>query len=276
MARCFDLSGLGVRFADLPDAIARRFGEAWPRFEKPDLERPFLDVRVRIEGDPVPDGTVAAKSMRTRFDPRSARFDMEGGAALALDAGRIEVTLAPSGPATQWNALLNLTLAGLAWRLSRTSGAILHAGGILLGDRAVVLVGSSGSGKSTWVKLATEAGVRSLSDDLVVLDASSGRIEALGTPIRTRDFGSPGPGRWPLRALLFPRHGSPVSLDAIDPMQVHARLLANLPWVAETMSPPLTRFVDDLVASVPCATLTFARDATFIPLIESFLARDRR
>jgi hypothetical protein len=273
MARSFDLSGLGVRFSGLPEPIARGFEGAWLRFEKPDLEHPFLDVRVRIAGDPAPDGIVAAKAMRTRFDPLSARFDMQGGAAHAFDAGRLDVTLAPSGPATQFASLLNLTLAGLAWHLSRAGGAILHAGGILLGERAVVLVGSAGSGKSTWVRLATEAGARSLSDDLVVLQASSGRIEALGTPVRTRDFGSPGPGRWPLGAVLFPRHGNPVSLDPIDPIQAHARLFANLPWVSETMSEPLTRFVDDLLSSVPCALLTFDREPTFIPAVEAFLNR---
>src|SRR5262245_44012557 len=189
MERCFDLSGLGVRFSGLPEPIAKGFDGAWPRFERPDLEHPFLDVRVRIEGRPVPDGIVDAKAMRTRFDPLAARFDMKGGAAHAFEPGRLDVALAPSGPGTQFAALLNLTLAGLAWHLSRAGGTILHAAGILLGERAVVLVGSAGSGKSTWVRIATAAGVRSLSDDLVVLRTSSGRIEALGTPIRTRDFG---------------------------------------------------------------------------------------
>jgi len=271
MNRCFDISGLGVRFTGLTEPISRRFGRTWSPFERPELAHTFLEVRARIEGAAVPDGTVAAKSMRSRFGALSAWFDTEEGAARAGDDGRLDVRLAPSGAGTQFTALLNLTLAGLAWRLSRSGGAIVHAGGALFGDRAVLLVGPSGSGKSTWVRLAVGAGARSLSDDLVFLDASRGRVEALGSPIRTREYGSPGPGRWPLRALLFPRHGAVASIAPIDRIRIQAGLFANLPWIAETMSPALTGFVDRLIASVPCGTLAFPPDASFLPVIERFL-----
>ena len=271
MNRCFDISGLVVRFTGLPDTIAERFVDAWPLFERRDPGQIFLDVHVSVEGEPVPDGTVDGKSMRTTFEEQSARFSMKGGSALASEAGRFEVRLAPSGASTQFIALLNFTLAGLAWRMSRAGGAIVHAAGILLGERAVILVGPSGSGKSTWVRLAIEAGARNIGDDLVLLDGSGGRIEVLGTPLRSRRFGSPGPGRWPLAAALLPCHGATASLDPADPRILHARVVANLPWVADAMCPALTRFVDTLIAGVPFRTLTFAEDASFVPVIERFL-----
>ncbi len=252
-------------------SIAEQFAEAWPRFETPDSGEAFLDVRVSVGGDPVPDGTVDAKAMRTTFDAGSAGFAMKGGTAHAVDSGRLDVCLAPSGASTQFIALLNLTLAALAWRMSRTRGVVLHSAGIILRDRAVVLVGPAGSGKTTFVRLATDAGARSLGDDLVLLDGSRGQVDALGTPLRPRPFGSPGPGRWPVAAVLLPRHGAAAAIDTAAPAILHARLVANLPWIAEAMSPTAMRFVDDLIAHVPFRTLTFAMDSSFMAVIERFL-----
>lgn len=268
--KCYDISGLGVRFAGLSAELAERFESPWSLFERPDLEQVVLDARITVEGAAVPDGIIGAESMRTIFAGASARFEMVGGKATIDDSGSFDVRLAPSGAATQFIALLNLSLAGLAWRTSRGAGAILHSAAIVLDDRAVVLVGPSGSGKSTWAQLATEAGAPSLGDDLVLLDGSRGRIEALSNPIRRR-FGSIGPGRWPLGALLIPRHGSTASLGPANSMLLAARIVGNLPWVGETLSPTLSAFVDELVARVPAYTLTFAKDASFLKLLRDRL-----
>ncbi len=61
------------------------------------------------------------------------------------------------------------------------------------------------------------------------------------------------------------------SIDPAAPRILHARVVANLPWVADAMCPALTRFVDALIAGVPFRTLTFAEDASFVPVIERFL-----
>jgi len=195
---------------------------------------------------------------------------MEGGSATIADSGEFDVLLAPSGAATQFVALLNLSVAGLAWRMSRGTGAILHSAAVVIDDRAVVLVGPSGSGKSTWAQLAMDAGLRGLGDDLVLLDGSRGRIEALANPIRPR-FGLHGPGRWPLGALLIPRHGPTASLSPVDSRLLAARVVANLPWVAETLSPALNAFVDELIAHTPAYELTFAKDASFLELLRDTL-----
>lgn len=56
--------------------------------------------------------------------------------------------------------------------------AFLHAGGVRPGEGAVLLVGPSGSGKSSLVLAASVAGVPVLSDDCVLVDAS-GRVRGL-------------------------------------------------------------------------------------------------
>ena len=61
------------------------------------------------------------------------------------------------------------------------------------------------------------------------------------------------------------------AIDTAATTILHARLVANLPWIAEAMSPAAVRFVDDLIALVPFRTLTFAKDSSFIAVIERFL-----
>ena len=57
--------------------------------------------------------------------------------------------------------------------------------------------------------------------------------------------------RWPLAAVLIPHHGATASLAPADPTLLPARLVANLPWVADTLSASLNDFIDELIATVP-------------------------
>ena len=69
----------------------------------------------------------------------------------------------------------NLLRVLVAYRMLDLGGALVHAAGAAVGSRAVVAVGRSGAGKSTFARAASAAGAVVLSDDLVALLPGSGR-----------------------------------------------------------------------------------------------------
>lgn len=66
----------------------------------------------------------------------------------------------------------------------------LHAGVVADGDRAIVLPGSSGAGKTTLVRALLDRGARYYSDDAAVLDAR-GRVHPYARPLAMRARGVP-------------------------------------------------------------------------------------
>lgn len=63
------------------------------------------------------------------------------------------------------------------WALLPTDHAIAHSGAMLAGDRALLLVGPGGSGKSTTIAAAALAGIPVLGDDLVVVGPGANGTE---------------------------------------------------------------------------------------------------
>ena len=130
-----------------------------------------------------------------------------------------------------------------------------------------MLVGPEGSGKSTWAGLAQQAGVRVLSDDVVVVEpGAGGALEALATPFRSK---STGAGRWPVAAILLPEPAVRAELAAVLPLAVRARIGANLPFFAEAwrLDPRVETIVETLGTAVPARTLRFALDASFLEVL---------
>lgn len=69
----------------------------------------------------------------------------------------------------------------LLFLLARSGRTPLHAAGILLGERALVLTGPSGSGKSTLALAAAYRGLRLLADDMVFVQIEP-RLRLWGFP----------------------------------------------------------------------------------------------
>lgn len=61
--------------------------------------------------------------------------------------------------------------------LHQRGAAPLHAGAVSIDGAAVAVAGASGMGKSTTIRALLRAGCRFLTDDQLVLDADSGRVE---------------------------------------------------------------------------------------------------
>lgn len=264
----FDLSGFNVRLHGLDAACAEVVDEAWGLFAGAGGV-PVLDIQVRFEGaelrpgaiDDAPlDRTIAGDAIR--FRSREGRIAIEG-------SGTGTAVVATGHAATRAYALINLIVPALGWRLPRYDALIVHSGAVLVGDRGFVLLGQAGAGKSTFVTHAIAGGARAVSEDLNLLVYENDRCWLAGSPLRTRIHRGPGPGRWPLAALLMPRHGSPAALDPVPRLRVSARLQGSLPFVGDCWmqvpgGPRLTRRLDDL----PARRLTFAPDPSFVPLLE--------
>ncbi|RMH80155.1 MAG: PqqD family peptide modification chaperone [Actinomyces sp.] len=119
------------------------------------------------------------------------------------DDGRHEITLDDEEPVVTGSrlaalnrvvALVNDLAAGEA------DGPALHAGAVRIGERAVVLAGASGRGKSTLTLALAAAGAAYLTDEVTLLGPSDGRP---GGSVACRPFPRPislKPGSFPLFA----------------------------------------------------------------------------
>lgn len=99
----------------------------------------------------------------------------------------------PSGLAEEVGDTLLLFL------LSRTGRTPLHAAGVIVDDRLILLSGPSGSGKSTLALAASQSGLGVLSDDMIFVErAREPRFWAMPRPIHVFPQDAPA-GDFPAR-----------------------------------------------------------------------------
>lgn len=273
-----DLSGLSLRLEGVPQASAVRLKNEWRAFRADTAgAAPFLRVCVRSSStSPASDAPFAPKRMRSRLTRDSAVFSMPEGRAEVALSGPARIELSGGLGEREYFTLLNLLRSSLAWRLPSRPAALLHAAGAVVDGRAFVLTGAEGTGKSTWAHLAEQAGARIVSDDLVLLDASTRGFDLLGAPFRSTHRTQFRKGRWPLAAILFPAHGAAPSLASVAPIVAKARITANLPFIAEAVEHDerVTVLVDRLASEIACAELTFAPDPGFVRTLRDWPKTD--
>ena len=269
----FDVSGLPLRLEGVPGRLARDLATKWPAFEVPGPGAdPFLTVVVRAAApreDPAP---FTGKRTRSEVTGDAAIFRMDEGEARVPPSGAVEVDLVATTEGKQLYALINLIMMAFAWRLPARGGLLLHAAGIVLDGRAFVLVGAEGAGKSTWARLAAEAGATVLSDDVVLLDRAGGRVWALSSPFRAPELGALATGRWPVAALLGAHHAVVAALREESPMRTRARLAANVPYAVDGLAQygALAQAIEGVLAEVPSRVLEFGRDGSFVGVLRGF------
>lgn len=267
----FDLSGFNVRLRGLDPECAEFLDGAWGRFAGTG-GIPVLDVDVRFAGAELAPGTIDPAPLDRMFVRDGVEFRSREG-RIEIDARGTGTALVATGnAATRCYALINLVVPALAWRLPVHGALIVHSGAVLVGEHGFVLVGQAGAGKSTFVNHAVAAGARIVSEDLNLLVFEDERCHIAGSPLRSRLRPGPGPGRWPVAAILVPRHGSPAALDPVLRLRASAQLQANLPFVGDCWmrvpgGPELSVRLDE----VPARQLTFEQDSSFVPLLERWL-----
>jgi hypothetical protein len=267
-----DLSGIGLSLEGLDRELDGRLRRDWRRFVATAPGDPFLRLRLAFVEGALPRGAFAPKAMTSKLRRESAEFHMAEGSASVFDDGTGVITLLRGLGDREYYTFQNFLRAALAWRLPSRGGMLMHAAGLVVEERSFILVGPEGSGKSSWAKLGESAGCRVLSDDLVLVDGAGARLEALGAPFRSTHLADYRPGRWPLAAALFPRHGERAALEPCDALIARARLVANLTFIAEAVEKDerIPAMLERLTASVPCAELTFALDGTFLELLRGW------
>ena len=264
-----DLSGLGLRFEGLTPLLSAELERQWPDYVRAQGVSPALVIRVEDDDRAMTPGRFMIGALQIDAAADAVRFrGDEGELVQDVPGARAVARLAQGDAGRRFWALVNLTCAAVGWRLLARGGGAVHAAGILIEERAYLLMGPSGCGKTTWARTAAEAGLPVLSDDCVLVDSSDGPLVALGSPFRAREFPSPGRGRWPVAAILQPQKAAAPSLAPVSRLMLEARIAANLLFSAAAWDThaAVARAAGMIAAGAPARILSFRPDASWIPL----------
>jgi hypothetical protein len=223
--------------------------------------RPSIRPDFRISVEPRPGATTGGRyglvesgrrgCYRLTTPTAVARFDLPAGSCRAeVVAGGELIGLAAV-----------LRAAGVLLVPTGGGGVVLQASAVRHGGRAHLFAGPGGSGKSTALVRACEAGAVALADDLVFLrrNGHDGRWSAWGSPLEEGSPVEPMPDRrgTPVGALLVPARGKWLDLQPLSPAGWTA-LAANFPPApAAPGAEELLGRLADLAANHPCYMVRF-------------------
>ncbi len=286
-----DVHGLAVSHdTELDDDPLTPFFSAFPAV----VRAPEVVVRVRRATPTRPAGRplyfLGAVQVYAEPDGYSL-FDGDARGDVSAEGGQVSVA-APCAPQPFLGGLMHAALL-LALRLR--GWVELHAAGLMLGERAALLVGDAGVGKTTALFSCVERGARFLSDDRVLLrgpdrvlayprEAHLAEATVAALP-SLRDVPLAGPvlggkrrgdvrARWPERfvassprpaALVFPRLASePTRLLPLAPADALGGLIEASALVAVAEVPLATEnlaLLARLADAVPAWSLELGPDA---------------
>ena len=188
----------------------------------------------------------------------------------------------------------------LHWWLGSRELAQVHGGAVGTQDGGVLVVGRSGSGKSTTTLASLAAGLRFAGDDLVAIAThpelyvhslyATGKLEehhlerfpqlapTVANPVRTEDekavvyvedaFPNSAIAGFRLRAVLVPHIVALRPETRVVPATAAAALTALAPTTILALHPPQPNLLGEmaaLVRAVPCYTLELGSDVDRIP-----------
>ncbi|MDH3628973.1 MAG: hypothetical protein OES25_15105 [Acidobacteriota bacterium] len=271
----FDFSGIQTTFHGLPAGVAQRLQAEWSQFDAVSGQEPSRSKLIVhcVEDPPLQNpGTFLPKAMRHTCDAERAEFSMPEGSVTVERDGTATMRIRPVDEGRDFYTVCNLHRAALSWSLPRFGALLMHAAGIVVGDRGFVMVGAHGAGKTTWARIAMDAGYHVVSDDVVIVDGIGRGPQIVGAPLGSTLKVKYGRGRWPLTGILAARHGDRHQLEPLSGIGIHASVVANLPFINDAVENDrvLTDQVDRLIADVPAARLTFARDPGYLSLLEAW------
>ena len=146
-------------------------------------------------------------------------------------------------------------------------GVLLHSAAVVTSGGAHLFVGPSGAGKSTISHSAQAAGRSVISDDLNVVTSG----HTLGGSSFFSEIGARREGSYPLRGIYRLEKGTEDALRPMGEGEALASLIACAPYVNHSrfLAHRLWANLAGLVAGTPAQVLTFRREGTFWPLLET-------
>ncbi len=197
------------------------------------------------------------------FDQHQLLFiDYPGQARVLCDVntGRVRVSYLDSEGRTPWLLAHPCLMIPLAELLKRQGMYMVHAAGLCLHGKGLLIAGASGAGKTTLAAALLRAGFDFLGDDTVFLHPRSGGLRVLAFPDEM-DLTAHTASFFPeLRSLVPPSSGVSRPKQAVNPAQVYG---AATCWEC---APAVLVFPRTAPAKASVLT-PIARDAAFLELI---------
>jgi HprK-related kinase B len=217
---------LGLRVADVPLEVATNDPDVWTALSVyyapwvATVTDPCARVRL-LQGQLAPHGRFTDLVRADGKRVKEAIQDIAGGRLVLKRATGVLMGLWPDHAFAvgdlreNLNQAVNLVNACYAKVVLDRGHVLLHAAGVSRDERAVVLAGPPGAGKSSAALHLVDAGLQFLSNDRVLARAAEGRVAALGYPKQPRV--NPGTllGHPRLASLLKPEERD--ELEAMDP-----------------------------------------------------------
>lgn len=244
-----------------------------------------------------PSGPVRAEQALWRRGDGALLLHSNQGAALSVDP--IERSIVVVGSDDSVRAQLVVTY-GLPLLLHEVGALVVHGAACALGDRAVLVCGERGRGKSSLLVGLTDAGWRPISEDLCALDLRNGApVVWPGPPWVRRVHGETGPAgstvrfrahdktAWDIGPLQTTRAvdlGLVVFLDApggaiprceaVSRPEVVRRLAADSVWLddPDRRGSALFEPVSRVSGAVPAVALQAPRRASWLDGLPDLLA----
>ena len=158
--------------------------------------------------------------------------------------------------------------------LAQRQGAIIHAAGVRIADKAYMFAGRSGAGKSTLTRqFAARQEMGLLSDDRIVVRKKQETFYAYGTPW-PGEAGIAVNASAPLAGIFFLAQGTANTITALGVRQALERLLpvTSIPWYDREVVPKMFAFCEDVMTHVPTYELSFTPDRKVVEVVEQFVA----
>ncbi len=252
------IAGLTVALDLPPGALADRVRARYAGFLSEAPAALVIETRV-VDGArfiPVRPGPWVIETEMQAGRVSFCSYSERGWADFNTGAGLLEI--APGADPENFLRVL------FAWLALANDGLLLHACGVIRGNRAYVFFGPSGAGKTTTARLSLNYTV--LSDDLVLLRRTAGCLRAYGVPFRGQFPQAPRTrAAAPLTGLYALAQDREHRLANLPPALGVARLVACAPF---TMRTPASRLqvlnrCAEIARQLPVQALHFRKDAAF-------------
>jgi hypothetical protein len=176
-----DVAGVAMRLCASDDqraaAITALFRHAVPVAVKPQCVVRFTDETVAVP-DSEPVTVVQGLDL---WRPAAGELVLRSARGLTARVTRDSVDVGGDAP-TLAREFRYVAMIGLTHALAYHDRHLLHGGAVVCDERALLVLGGSGHGKSTLVLGALQSGWLALTDDLVAVQRRNGVAYAAGLP----------------------------------------------------------------------------------------------